>query len=97
MLEKPSYIYDLLKLVNQQPARNMEVRETLRLVEPRFNTVTYGARSFEITAPRLFNKLPSEVKNCGSVNVFRNKLKTYLFSKAYDTDAQVMNSEYKIH
>ena len=45
----------------------------------------------------LFNKLPSEVKNCGSVNVFRNKLKTYLFSKAYDTDAQVMNSDYKIH
>ena len=54
MLEKPSYIYDLLKLVNHQPTRNIEVRETLRLVEPRFNTVTYDTRSFEITAPRLF-------------------------------------------
>ena len=44
-----------------------------------------------------FNKLPSQLKNCVSINVFKNKLKAYLFSKPYDTDAQVTHSDYKIN
>ena len=39
-----------------------------------------GFRAFKISAPRIFNKLPDDVKNCDSVVVFKKKLKRFLFT-----------------
>ena len=49
-----------------------------------FNMKTYGQRAFSVAAPRLWNKLPFEIRACSDVNLFKSKLKTFLFKKAYD-------------
>ena len=43
----------------------------------------YGARSFSVAAPSLWNALPSEIRNAQSVSVFKRRLKTLLFRKAF--------------
>ena len=40
--------------------------------------------SFKYSAPRLFNNLPSSVKDSENLEIFKKKLKTYLFSECYD-------------
>ena len=93
----PKYLGELLQLVNQQSHRNIEVRDTLKLVEPRFNSSTIGLRAFKISAPILFNRLPSRLKSCTSVDTFKKHLKTFLFEKSYDLENQTTNDDYKIH
>ena len=56
----------------------------LRLEEPNFNMKTYGQRAFSVAAPRLWNKLPFEIQACPDVDIFKSKLKTFLFKMVYD-------------
>ena len=56
----------------------------LRLEEPNFNMKTYGQRAFSVAAPRLWNKLPFEIQACSDVDIFKSKLKTFLFKMVYD-------------
>ena len=48
-----------------------------------FNLKTYCARSFSVAAPTLWNTLPSDIMNSSLVSVSKNKLKTFLFKKAF--------------
>ena len=43
---------------------------------------TLGDRSFSCAAPRLWNLLSSTMRSISSLNLFNNRLKTSLFSKA---------------
>ena len=54
-----------------------------------------GNRTFRYTAPRLYNGLPSSVKDSQSVSVFKKKLKTHLFSKCYDLEMETIETLYK--
>ena len=56
----------------------------VRLEEPNFNMKTYGQRAFSVAAPRLWNKLSFEIRACSDVNLFKSKLKRFLFKKVYD-------------
>ena len=58
--------------------------DNIRLEEPNFNMTTYGQRAFSVAAPELWNKLPFEIRACYDVNLFKSKLKTFLFKKVYD-------------
>ena len=41
----------------------------------------YGhSSSFVVATPRLWNKLPLEIREAKSVTIFRNKIKTHLFT-----------------
>ena len=93
--KEPKYLHESLQLVNQQSQRNTHVRDTYKLLEPRFN-YEIGKHSYKSAAPRLFNKLTTEVKNCTSLESFKKKLKTYLFDKAYDIENKEMKIEYKV-
>ncbi len=42
-----------------------------------------GDRAFATTAPRLWNDLPMFIRMASSVAIFKSKLKTYLFDKAF--------------
>ncbi len=42
-----------------------------------------GDRSFQKAAPLLYNALPVTIKTAPSLAVFKKRLKTYLFTKAY--------------
>ena len=40
----------------------------------------FGTRAFSYYAPRMWNCLPSSIKESSSLSCFKNKLKTYIFS-----------------
>ena len=55
-----------------------------------------GERSFQYSAPRLYNKLPVEIKDSENINQFRKRLKTYLFGESYDMNQKTINEQYKV-
>ncbi|CAH3110252.1 unnamed protein product, partial [Pocillopora meandrina] len=42
-------------------------------------TKTYEDKAFSVCAPKLWNGLPNHVRNVGTLPLFKNNLKTYLF------------------
>ena len=79
----PRYLEDILKFYHQSRTLRSS-RDHLRLDEPNFNMKTYGQRAFSAATPRLWNKLPFEIRACSDVNIFKSKLKTFLFKMVYD-------------
>ena len=71
----PSYVRDLL--TPYTPSRQLRSSSKDLLSIPHFNLKTYGARSFSVAAPTLWNTLPSDIKNSSSVSLFKRKLKTF--------------------
>ena len=77
----PSYICDLL--TSYTPSRQLRSSSKRLLVSPSSNLKTYGARSFSVASPSLWNALPFEIRNAPSVSFFKSRLKTFLFRKAF--------------
>ena len=50
------------------------------LVIPRTNTIRYGERAFCTAAPRLWNGLRLDISLVNSLELFKKKLKTFLFT-----------------
>lgn len=65
------------------PSRSLRSAGSLTLYQPRCKLKTMGGRSFSCIAPRLWNSLPSPIRNVPSFDCFKNLLKTYLFSEAF--------------
>jgi hypothetical protein len=78
--EGPEYIKELLT-----PCTGPRLREQQLLKIPKYKTKTYGGRAFSRVAPKLWNSIPTALRQAKSTNSFKNNLKTYLFSKAYET------------
>ena len=68
---------------------------TDRLFEPRASYCV-GERAFQYSAPRLYNKLPVEMKESANITQFKKRLKTYLFEKSYDTNQKIINEQFRI-
>ena len=80
----PSYLKDLVK-----------IRETDRPVRSQYvNTLDYppdwtkakvriGGRAFMYQAPGLWNNLPVSVRGAATLSLFKTRLKTFLYDKAY--------------
>ena len=77
----PQYLAELLSFY--VPSRKLRSSSQDLLVEPKARLKTYGERAFSVCAPKLWNKLPSSVRNSASVDTFKTSLKTYMFSKAF--------------
>ena len=77
----PAYMSDLV--VPYRPSRTLRSAGKCNLTEPRFNLSNYGGRAFSSAAPRLWNKLPSDIKSADSLPSFKSHLKTHLFHEAY--------------
>ena len=83
---KPSYLREVLR--NFQPDTNMDLRhgaDPYRLDEPRCN-LQLGFRAFQNSAPRLYNRLPLDVKDSANIAVFKRRLKTFIFSDCFTED-----------
>ena len=72
------------------PLSSVSLRKNLRSVEsgmltvPRARTVFYGDKSFPVAGPRLWNNLPADLRiHSQSVDSFKNKLKTHLFTRSF--------------
>ena len=50
----------------------------------RTSKAMYKDRAFENLGPKLFNDLPISVRSSENVNVFKSRLKTFLFKKAFN-------------
>ncbi len=77
----PPYITALL--VPHTPARNLRSSCKALLTIPKHNTATYGARAFSRFAPSQYNRLPCEITESASLNIFKARLKTHLFKLAF--------------
>ena len=78
----PVYMCELLQIY--QPSRSLRSESELRLVVPRFRTVTYGANSFRTTAAKLWNSLPDLYATCHRLIVLKACSKrTCLIKLAY--------------
>jgi len=72
----PRYLIDLLDLSSRS-------RSSSILVVPKTNKVNYGDRSFAKAAPVLWNNLPLYIKQSPNVSIFKSRLKTFMFKKAF--------------
>ena len=80
----PLYLANLCVPVDTNVGRS-RIRSTTRgdLKVPSTRT-SYGARSFAVAGPRLWNDLPVDVRDQSlSLAQFKTKLKTHLFKVAY--------------
>ena len=77
----PAYITELVS--HYKPPRSLRSASQYLLIEPSMNMSTYGSRSFSVSAPRLWNKLPLAIKNSETIGAFKTRLKTHLFKIAY--------------
>ena len=75
----PTYLNGLLK--NYKPSRNLRSVDQGLLTIPRFSQRTYVDNTFTVAAPKLWNALPLDIRNSGSITLFKCKLKAFLFKK----------------
>ena len=76
------YIRDLFKYNDSR--RTLRSSNNRLLDKPRANLKTYSERAFSVAAPRLWNKLPLQIRLSSSEAVFKANLKTFLFKRAFD-------------
>ena len=77
----PGYLQNLVELYT--PRRTLRSSsDKLTLSIPKVRTL-YGERSFRYHCAVEWNTLPYEIRSCESLDSFKAKLKTYLFSSAF--------------
>ena len=95
---QPKYIADMLSppvTISHLTLRSDD--DPYHLHEPRaVDERAFAERSFVYTAPRLYNGLPATVKQLASVQSFKIHSKTFLFSRAYNSDTNTINEVYKL-
>lgn len=77
----PAYLKELL--IPYCPPRALRSGYSNLLVVPKTIMRSYGDRAFSVAGPRMWNKLPSSVKDCSSIDAFKRNLKTLLFKDAF--------------
>jgi hypothetical protein len=74
----PSYICDHINVYT--PARTLRsASDTLSLRVPRFKLSTVGQRSFAVSGPSAWNKLPLSLRQTPTLSAFKSNLETHLF------------------
>ncbi len=87
----PKYIADLL--IPYKNTRISRSSNQMILHVPKTRLKSKGDRAFSVAAPSLWNPLPMHIKSSPSVDAFKSRLKSYLFSRAFRVDQrdQVLN------
>ena len=75
----PSYLRRLIE--DRQHSHNLQ-SATTTLCQPSAMT-TFAKRAYQCSAPAVWNSLQKVVVNSDSVTVFKSRLKTFLFSRAF--------------
>ena len=70
-------------IVPYNPTRNLRSAGKHLLEVPNVRLKSYGDRAFSVAAPKQWNDIPLDIKLSGSVDVFKSRLKTYLFRLAF--------------
>ena len=78
----PTYLVNKLNI--KANTRYLRSENNSLLTVPRTNLATYGDICFSKVAPKLWNDLPTELKSIKSLDLFKKRLKTFLFKKFYE-------------
>ena len=54
------------------------------LLCPKLTRTNYGDRAFSASAPVIWNELPANFNFSDNLNIFKKRLKTFLFNRAYN-------------
>lgn len=76
--QPPDYLTDMLKLRTSKHVLRSSAKAILLI--PKTHCKSFGDRSFAVAGPRLWSDLPSDIQFAPTLQVFRTKLKTWLFS-----------------
>ena len=74
----------LSQLIVPYHTRNLRPASKHLLEVPNVRLKSYGDRAFSVAAPKHWNDIPLDIKLSGSVDVFKSRLKTYLFRLAFN-------------
>ena len=77
---QPPYLASLLHFSNVPRQLRLSTSQQLSIPRTKLNL---GKRAFSVTAPIIWNELPTTLKSCESLASFRKNLKTYLFKIAF--------------
>uniref|UniRef100_A0A3B1IBW7 Reverse transcriptase domain-containing protein n=1 Tax=Astyanax mexicanus TaxID=7994 RepID=A0A3B1IBW7_ASTMX len=78
----PEYLRDLISYY--EPPRLLRSQGAGFLEVPKIQRSSAGGRAFSYKTPQLWNNLPQFVRESDTVSIFKSRLKTYLFSLAFD-------------
>ena len=80
----PEYLCDLIQ-IRELPNYNLRRSNEIFLTVPSHESPnSIEDRAFKFAAPKLWNRLPKEIRHIDSLDNFKKQLKTYLFRLAYD-------------
>ena len=79
----PDYIKDLLQK-RQPKTKRLRVDEDETRLEEFHCRYKATEKAFRYAAPKIWNKLPKDIRTLDSVDKFKKSLKTHLFSLAYE-------------
>jgi hypothetical protein len=81
----PTYFRDICKPVESVVARaRLRSADRHDVIVPRTRTIRFGKRSFRVSAPTVWNNLPSKLRGPDTNREqFKSGLKTWLFERAY--------------
>ncbi|XP_072036713.1 uncharacterized protein [Amphiura filiformis] len=79
--QAPLYLSDLVDAFTPDKA-GLRSTDSGRLLELRTRTL-WGDRSFEVGAPKLWNRLPVALRTCDNIATFKSGLKTHLYNEAF--------------
>ena len=74
---------ELCRSADVQGRNRLRSASTSQLVVRQTRRTTLGDRSFLVSGPRLWNTLPQHVTSASSLQIFKSRLKTHLFSSAF--------------
>ena len=74
----PNYLNEHLILNNKRHSRNTRY-SSINAVCPKYRKETEGGRSFAVSATRLWNSIPIEIRKLDSIACF----KKYMFAKSF--------------
>ena len=89
---EPRYLKELL--VPENPQRALRSACNTRLQEPIIATSAYSDRCFGYCAPRLYNALTQDTKAASNIEIFKKRLKTEMFTKAYNMETLSLRPEF---
>ena len=79
---RPPYLADLLQY--HKTTKSTRLSSTQPLSIPRHN-LSFGSWAFRVSAPKVWNSLPFQIRQSESLPTFKRHLKTHCFQSAYLT------------
>ena len=79
----PSYLTVFTPVSSVPGRRGLRSSDSQRLIVPRTRLSTVGDRAFPVAGAHVWNSLPANIVSAPSINIFRSRLKTFLFKLSY--------------